>query len=145
MSQATPELRDLAERLVAHEAMARKAFGTRDAVSFPAFEKLRPRLATLMGNSGSSALLARAIVRAAREEPSLRGLPISEMGFLPGAKDAAPPVDVETTVEAGVVVLTQLLEMLVAFIGANLTLGMLRDTWPKLPLTDFYLENGDGK
>ena len=45
--------------------------------------------------------------------------------------------------EGGVVLLAQLLGLLVAFIGENLTLRLVREVWPKVPLDDLDFGNGD--
>jgi len=40
---------------------------------------------------------------------------------------------------------SQLLSLLVAFIGANITLRMVREVWPKLSLNDLEFSKGDKK
>jgi hypothetical protein len=46
--------------------------------------------------------------------------------------------------EGSVVLVAQLLALLVAFIGENLTLRMVREVWPKLPqINDLDLRKGD--
>ena len=42
--------------------------------------------------------------------------------------------DPDEIAEGGVVVLAQLLGLLVAFIGEELTLRLVQEVWPKLPL-----------
>jgi hypothetical protein len=42
-----------------------------------------------------------------------------------------------------VVLLAQLLGLLNAFIGEVLTLRLLRDVWPKIPLDNLEFGNGD--
>jgi hypothetical protein len=45
--------------------------------------------------------------------------------------------------EGGVVLLAQLLGLLVAFIGENLTLRLVREVWPKVPLDDLDFGKGE--
>jgi hypothetical protein len=44
--------------------------------------------------------------------------------------------------EGGVVMVAQLLGLLVAFIGENLTVSLVRDVWPKARLTTVDFGNG---
>ncbi len=43
------------------------------------------------------------------------------------------PVDRAALLDAGVILVAQLIGLLVAFIGEKLTLQLLLDIWPKLP------------
>ena len=75
MKRATPQTRDLAKRLIALEQKGHKSSEARTLVAIHVLEKLRPPLATLMGNAGYRALLSRALelANAPRRFPSLRG------------------------------------------------------------------------
>ena len=137
MSQATPQVRDLAERLIAYEAAGNKSSGKTTPAAVPVCEKLRPHLATLMGQTGFRALLARALARAEREVPSLRAVQVKADGSLEGSDELEGQVDPEEIFEGGVVLLAQMLGLLVAFIGEKLTLRLVREIWPKLLLNDF--------
>ncbi|HMH17333.1 MAG TPA: hypothetical protein VK572_04200 [Burkholderiales bacterium] len=128
MSQTTPQMRDFAERLIAHETRGNKSSGT--PAGFPVFDKLRPKLAVLMGNAGFHALLSRALARAKQEVPSLRAVQLKADGSL----ELDAQVEPEKIAEGRVNLLAQLLELLVAFIGEDLTLRLAREVWPKLPL-----------
>jgi hypothetical protein len=44
---------------------------------------------------------------------------------------------------SGVVLVAQLLGLLVAFIGDNLTLRLVRDVWPTVSLEDLHFTQGD--
>ena len=48
----------------------------------------------------------------------------------------------EQFIEARIVLLAQLFGLWVAFIGENLTLRLVRGTWPKLPLNNLDFDNG---
>jgi hypothetical protein len=134
MSRATPKTRDLAERLVACETKANKSSETRTLAAFLIGEKLRPNLATLVGNAGFRALLSRALALANAEVPWLRALHVKADGSFEGLDELEAQVDPDEIFEGGIVLLAQLLGLLVAFIGEDLTLRLVREVWPKLSL-----------
>lgn len=90
-------------------------------------DRLRPHLATLMGNIGFKALLSRALALAAAENPSLLSLHIKADGSFERA-EAAVAV---TAPEGGAALVVQLLGLLATFIGEDLTLRLVRDVWPE--------------
>jgi hypothetical protein len=47
--------------------------------------------------------------------------------------------------EGGAEILAQLLGLLVTFIGANLTLQLVRDIWPRVALSDLDFAKGEEK
>ena len=75
-------MRNFAKRLIADEARGNKAAATKNAADFNACEKLRPNLATLMGNAGFCALLSRALALAQAEVPWLRAVKVNADGSL---------------------------------------------------------------
>jgi hypothetical protein len=139
MSQATPQMRDFAERLIAYEIRGNNSVGTKIPAAFPVFEKLRPPLATLMGNTGFRMLLARALARAEAEVPALRTVQVEADGSLTGLNELEAQVDPQEMAEGSVVLVAQLLGLLVAFIGENLMLRIVHDAWPILTLNDLFL------
>jgi hypothetical protein len=134
MSRATPKTRDLAERLVACETKANKSSETRTLAAFLIGEKLRPNLATLVGNAGFRALLSRALALANAEVPWLCALHVKADGCFEGLDELEAQVDPDEIFEGGIVLLAQWLGLLVAFIGEDLTLRLVREVWPKLSL-----------
>jgi hypothetical protein len=94
-----------------------------------------------MGSSGCRALLSRALAVASTDDAWLGTLHVKADGSL-GGFDV--PGDPEEMAEASVVLLSQLLGLLVAFVGENQTMRMVRELWPKLPFTDVHLNKGDG-
>jgi len=64
---------------------------------------------------------------------------------LEGLEELQAQVDPEEMAEGSVVLVAQLLALLVAFIGENLTLQMVREVWPKLSLNDLDFDKGDKK
>jgi hypothetical protein len=136
MSRATPEMRNFAKRLMAHETSGNRSSATKTLAAFHACEKLRPQLATLMGNAGFRALLSRALALANAEVRWLRAVHVKADGSLEALEELHAQLDPDEFLEGGVVLLAQLLGLLVAFIGENLALRMVREVWPKLSLDD---------
>ena len=131
--------------LMAHEASGRKASETKTVADFHVCEKLRPHLATLMGNSGFRALLARALALASAEVSSLRAIQVNADGKLEGLKTLQARLRPADFREARVVLLAQLLGLLVAFIGPALTLRLLGEIWQQLEADNVDFGNGDKK
>ena len=136
MSRATPKLRDFAARLIAYETTNNKSSETKTSAAFLVDEKLRSHLATLMGNVGFYALLSRALVLTNAEVPWLRAVHVKADGSLEGLGELDAQVDPKEIFEGRVILLAQLLGLLVAFIGENLTLRLVREVWPKLSVDD---------
>ena len=145
MGRATPQMRNFSQRLIAYETRGNKSSGTPPPAAFRIFEKLRPHLATLMGNTGFHALLSRALAVANAEDASLRAVHVKADGSLEGLEELQAQMDPEEMAEGSVVLVAQLLALLVAFIGENLTLQMVREVWPKLSLNDLDFGKGDKK
>ena len=143
MSRATPQTRNFAERLIAYETRENKSSETKTPAACLVGEKLRPHLATLMGNVGFRALLSRALALANTDVPWLRAVHVKADGSLEGLDELEAQVDPDEIFEGCVVLLAQLLGLLVAFIGENLTLRMVREVWPKLSLNDLDFSRGD--
>ena len=136
-------MRDFAERLIAYESRGSNATGTTTLAAFPVCEKLRPQLANLMGNTGFRALLARARARAEAELPLLSAMQVTADGALTWLDRPEVQADPEELATGSVVVVAELLGLLVAFIGEKLTLQIVSDVWPKLPLTDSNFVRGN--
>jgi hypothetical protein len=145
MSRATPQMRNLAERLIAVEAGGKRLAATRTPARFDVGEKLRLNLATLMGKAGFCALLARALALAQAEVPWLGAVHVKADGSLDGVEKPHVQLDPNEFFEGRVVLLAQLLGLLVAFIGEKLTLRLMRDVWPNVKLDDLDFGNGDKK
>lgn len=143
MSRATPKMRDFAKRLIAHETWGNNSSETKASVAFLVDEKLRPHLATFMGNVGFRALLSRALALASAEVPWLRAVHVRADGSLEGLHELEAQVDPEEIAEGRVILLAQFLGLLMAFVGENLTLRLLREIWPKLSLNGLDLGAGD--
>ena len=132
-------MRDFAERLIAYETTKNKSSETKTRAAFLVGEKLRPQLAALMGNVGFCALISRALALTSAEVPWLRTVHVKTDGSFEGLDEFGAQVDPDEIFEGRVVLLAQLLGLLVAFIGENLTLRLVREVWPKLSLNDVDL------
>ena len=142
MSRATPQMRNFAKRLMAFETGGKKAYPEKILLAFRVCEKLRRHLVTFMGPIGFQTLLARALALAAGEISWLRRVRVKPDGTLEGLEELQTQLDPDEMFDGGVVLLAQLLGLLVAFIGGNLTLRLVREVWPKVPLDD--LDFGEG-
>ena len=138
-------MRDFADRLIAYETRGNKSSETKTPAACLVGEKLRPHLATLMGNVGFRALLSRALALANAEVPWLRAVHVNADGSFEGLDELGAKVNPDEIFEGCVVLLAQLLELLVAFIGEDLTLRIVRDVWPPLSLDNFDFGKGNKK
>ena len=138
-------MRDFAERLIAYETRGNNPSETETSGPFLVGEKLRPQLATLMGNVGFRALLSRALALANAEVPWLRAVHVNTDGSFQGLDELGAQVGPDEIFEGRVVLLAQLLGLLVTFIGELLTLRLVRDVWPKLSLNEVDLGTRDKK
>jgi len=145
MSQATPQMRTFAKRLMAYETGGSNAVEAQSLAAFQSCEKLRPHLATLMGNGGFRALLSRALALAGMEVSWLRAVQVKADGSLEGLEALHAQLDPAEYCEGSVILLAQLLGLLVAFIGHNLTLRLVREVWPEVEFNDLHLVNSGGK
>jgi len=96
----------------------------------------------LMGNGGFRALLSRALALANAEVLWLRAVHVKADGSMEGSEELQPRIDPDDFMEGGVALLAELLGLLVAFIGVSLTVRLLRDVWPTVPLNDSDFAKG---
>jgi hypothetical protein len=143
MNQAAPPMRDLAKRLIAFDTRGNKSPRNQDEDGFQVCEKLRPNLVALVGNEAFHALLAHALALAHAEVPALREVRVQADGTLDMPVEIRARIHADKYFEGRVVLLAQLLGLLVAFIGGNLTLSIVREIWPKVALNNLHLDNGN--
>jgi hypothetical protein len=132
-----PRIRELAQRLLAYEVAADNPSEANSSAGLRVFEKLRRLLSTLVGSSGFRSLLARALTLAKAQDPRLSVAQIKPDGSLEGLSDLGKQ-DQATEV----ILIAQLFGLLVTFIGESLTLSLLLDAWPDLPVFE-TLEKSD--
>ena len=141
MTRATPPLRRFAERLIAFDAGRKSASVANDPAAFPVCEKLRPQVATLMGTAGVRTLLSRGLAVTREEVDGVSAVAVATEGGLHVVNATEVQADPEQFAKAGVVLLAQLLGLRVAFIGAKLTLQLVREVWPTLKFDGSDLES----
>ena len=130
-------MRDVAQRLIAYEAKGKTSPKAKNQLAVLVNERLRPHLAALMGSVGFRALLSRALALAYAELPWLHAVHVKADGSLEGLDELKAHVGSDEILEGCVVLLAQFLGLLVTFIGEDLTLRLVRESWPKLPLNEF--------
>lgn len=135
---ATPQLKAFARQLLACEAASGNPAGARDSGDFLACGKLRGPLVKLIGIGGFRSLLTRAQALGGEDVPSLRALHIKADGTLEVPEANLQPHEF---VAGELALVTQLVGLLVTFVGPALTLQLVREIWPELPESNF----GTGK
>ena len=125
-----PESRHLAQRLLAYEAVAGENSEPAESAAFRVFAKLRLALITLAGLAGFRSLLSRALTLARADAPDLSAVEVAADGSLKGLDELASQAEEEAQ-EGGVVLITQLIGLLLTFIGNDLTLRLVQDVWPE--------------
>ncbi len=132
----TPYVRDLASRLMALEATAAKRAGVHSSSAFRVCERLREPLSRLAGSAGYRSLLSRALALATEEVRWLKAIYVTADGFLEGLDEAQAQQTPDKNALGEVVVVTQLLGLLVKFIGRELTLRLVEEAWPRATFDD---------
>jgi hypothetical protein len=79
-----PEMRDLAQRLLACEANASKTSESAELIILRVYEKLRKSLGEFAGSAAFRSLASRALAMARSEIPSLQAVQVAEDGALKG-------------------------------------------------------------
>jgi hypothetical protein len=135
-----PQTRDLAQRLLAHENVAGKTSEPTEYAAFRVCERLRQTVITLVGVAGFRSLLSRALTLARAEAPSLSAVKVAADGSLKGLDDLRPQVEADQAREAGIILITQLLGLLVRVVGEAMTLQLV--TSEILPDLRFLSKSG---
>jgi hypothetical protein len=134
------QTRDLAQRLLACENAAGKTSEPTEFAAFSVCERLRQPLITLAGVAGFRSLLSRALTLARVEAPSLSAVQVAADGSLQGLDALRPQVDADQDGEAGIILITQLLGLLVRVVGEAMTLQLV--TSEILPDFKFLSKSG---
>ncbi|MDB5353630.1 MAG: hypothetical protein JWN24_83 [Phycisphaerales bacterium] len=131
MSTPPPTIQNLARHLLAGGPAHVESSNGDVTQAARACEKLRAPLTKLAGTAGFSSLLSRALALARRQTPSLQGLRVEADGSLAGINDIQQDADpAEAARHGGVILVAELLNLLVTFIGEPLTLRLVREAWP---------------
>ena len=121
----SPQTRDLAQRLLAYENAAGKNTEPTEFAAFRVCERLRQPVITVAGVAGFRSLLSRALTLARAEAPSLGAVQVAADGSLKGLDELQPQVDADQAGEAGLILITQLLGLLVRVVGEAMTLQLV--------------------
>jgi hypothetical protein len=120
-----PQTRDLALRLLAYEDVAGKTSKPTEFAALRVCDRLRQPVIALAGVAGFRSLLSRALTLARAEAPSLSAVQVAADGSLRGLEELNPEIDTEQVREAGIILITQLLGLLVRVIGEAVTLKLV--------------------
>jgi hypothetical protein len=119
------QTRDLAQRLLAYETAAGKTSEPTQFAAFGVCERLRQPLIALAGVAGFRSLLSRALALARAEAPTLSVVKVAADGSIQGLDELRPQVDADQAREAGIILITQLLGLLVRVVGEAVTLQLV--------------------
>ena len=143
------DMRELAHRLLAYEAVAGKASEPAESATLRVYENLRLSLVAFAGTAAFQSLAFRALTQAKSEAPSLWAAQVAEDGSLQGLGEFEPEVEMDrdqageySNGEGGIALITRLLGLLLIFLGKTLTLSLLRNAWPGANFDDGSPENG---
>ena len=136
VTTATPSHHSLARWLLTAERVSPERPLAAPAAAERVFKKLSKRLAQLVTLVGSDALLARAVHLSRVEFPFLDGAQItrSDDSLTLRLGDSGKGAESGQVAEGFEAVLAILIALLVSFIGVDLTLHLLREVWPELPM-----------
>jgi hypothetical protein len=137
MDTTTTAIHALARRLIALE-LDREPSATPIVAAVRTCEKLRATLSKLVGIACFCSLMSRALAMAKREVPSLGAARVQPDGSLDGLDGVGQDTD------AGLIVVSRLLGLLLTFIGEPLTLGLVNDAWPDAPAAGSDAGSGEG-
>lgn len=136
MSRATPELRRVAQRLLALEAVAGNPADAQAPPAVRVCDTLRRPLSRLMGVAGFRSLFSRALALANDEVRWLKALHVTADGSLEGWGELAEQLSQNEIAQGGVLLIAQLIGLLLTFIGAALTARLVQEAWPELSSGD---------
>jgi hypothetical protein len=131
MTAPSRDSQAIAQRLIAEEIRVSDSSLPKALAAFRVCEKLRRSLSTLAGVAGFRSVMARALTLATAEVPWLSAVEIHSNGSLivpTEIKDKSS----QDVVRGGAALVTQLVGLLVTFIGETLTLRLAQNVWPKL-------------
>lgn len=129
-SLASPELRDLAIRLLAAEAGHGE--GSQDVAALKVCGKLGDLLSNLAGSEGFRSLVLRALAIARMEVPWLSQITIDRDGKLQGIA-YRKEISRDEVIQGEMLLIAQILGLLGHFIGEPLVLQLVKEIWPSVP------------
>ena len=139
-------MRDFAERLIAYETRGNKSSAMLTKNPGGPSSSVKSCVRIWRPSWATSVFVRSFRARSrwpTRKFPWLRAVQVKADGSLEGLDELEAQVDPDEIFEGCVVLLAQLLGLLVAFIGEDLTLRLVREVWPKLSLNDLDFGKGD--
>jgi hypothetical protein len=136
MPEVSPAARAVARRVLLHEAGGHTEPAALAEAAERADARLRGRLGGLIGQTGYTILADRAVRLARAEVPTLEGVAVDTgaEGGLRGVRAFALASDGDAgAAEAGLsAILAHVIGLLSTFIGEDLALRLIRETWPEI-------------
>jgi hypothetical protein len=139
MREVSPAARALARQLLLHEAGGQPEPAALAGAAERVDTRLRGRLTNLIGPTGYSTLVARAVRLAQAEVPALEGITVDAgdagaEGGLHGVREFALASGGDPGVAAAglTAILAHLIGLLVIFIGEDLAVRLVREAWPEI-------------
>lgn len=139
MNTAAPAVRELARLLLTAEATRSESAHQGAPVALRAVEKLQAHLSKLVGPTGFQALLGRALALAKTEVGWLEAVHVQVDGTVAGFSENARQQPEQSVADGSLALLTQLLGLLVTFIGEALTLHLVGEVWAEARADDTNL------
>jgi hypothetical protein len=143
MSQTTFPMRELARQVLARVPRRGMPAADERLPTFHAIVRLRPQLAVLVGNGGMRALLLRALVLAGDEIPWLRTVRVDASASLVGLDLQQAQLSPKDFLEGKVLLLAQVFSLMETFIGEAMTLRLVQEAWPEVPVHGSDFGKGD--
>jgi hypothetical protein len=135
-------LRDLARRLLAYEALAATTSEQAVSATVRIYDKLRQHLCASIGVGGFRVLASRALRLSKAESEQLSAVHLTSEGILRGFDEVERQRDEDQNGGVGVILIAQLLELFVIFLGETTTLRLIEgvdlqcESGPELNVTN---------
>jgi hypothetical protein len=119
--------RDLARSLLAGEADAKTTRVQTEPATVRFYQRLQRVVCACAGADSFRAIACRALFLATAESPSLSAVQVSADGCLRGLREVESEQDTDQDDGAGVILIAQLLDLFLTFLGEATTLKLIED------------------
>ena len=119
-----------------YESADAKPAGVNNSPAFRVCEKLRQPLSRLAGVAGFRSLLSRALALANDEVRWMKAIHVRADGSLEGLDEAQAQLSETEIADGEIVLIAQLIGLLATFIGEELTLRLVQESWPNAAFDD---------
>ena len=143
MSLSSPNWKYFAKVVIACEKSGIRPSDAKVPAGCRAIDKLRPHLATLVGNVGCNALIQRARALGSKDVPWMAAISPSMQTSLDEFNEIGSQLKSDEFGEGCLFLLSHLLGLLATFIGQAITLRLVREVWPELSLDDLVDDKGN--